>query len=199
MKLTKGQLGTDPVRALNHWIDEAVSAGGDEAMTFTLATVDDTGAPDARVVIIRTSDDDGLTFYSDTRSAKGAQLSAEPRAALVRYWPALKRQVRVRGKVEVLPSSDIDAAFVSRERRSQLGYWSNEQSAAIADRAALERQLDEVIARFEGQDVPRPEHWVVYRIRPEYIEFWQSGERHLHDRIAFTLRDGSWQSERLQP
>lgn len=199
MRLSRAQLGIDPVRALNSWIDDAreTSTGGE--LAFTLATVDETGAPDARLVVVRTNDERGLTFYNDTRSPKGHHLVAEPRAALVAYWAAPARQVRVRGKVHILPAAESDAAFSTRPRRSQIGYWSSEQSEMIADRAALERRLDEVIVRFEGQEVPRPEHWVVYRLRPEYIEFWQSGERHLHDRIAYTLVDERWHAERLQP
>lgn len=199
LTLSREHLGNDPLRMLNAWLDDARAAQPGEELTFTLATVDDTGAPDARLVVIRTSDERGLTFYNDTRSPKGRQLASEPRAALVAYWPALSRQVRVRGEVSVLSSADSDAAFSTRERRSQLGYWSNEQSVAIADRAALERQLDDTIARFEGRQIPRPAHWAVYRLVPESIEFWQRGERHLHDRIACSLVDGAWHAERLQP
>lgn len=199
MSLSRAQLGTDPRLALNAWIDDARAAGLGEEPVFTLATVDEAGAPDARLIVIRTSDERGLTFYNDIRSPKGHQLADQPRAALVAYWPVLARQVRIRGKVDILPAAESDAAFSTRPRRSKIGYWSNEQSAQIADRAALEEQLDQVITRFGDQDVPRPEHWAVYRLRPEYIEFWQSGERHLHDRIAYTLVDERWSAERLQP
>jgi pyridoxamine 5'-phosphate oxidase len=199
MMLTREQLGDDPLHALTAWLADARAAQPGHELTFTLATVDETGAPDARLVVIRASDERGLTFYNDTRSPKGRQLAAEPRAALVAYWPALSRQVRVRGTVSVLSAEENDAAFSTRERRSRIGYWSNEQSVAIADRAALDRQLDDTIARFDGQDVPRPEHWAVYRLAPESIEFWQSGERHLHDRICYTLMGGAWRAERLQP
>lgn len=199
MSLSRTQLGTDPVRALNGWILDAEEAGLGAEPVFNLATVDDTGAPDARLVVVRTSDERGMTFYNDTRSPKGRHLSTEPRAALVAYWSTLARQVRVRGKVEIAPAAESETAFSSRERRSQIGYWSNEQSAIVTDRASLEHQLDETVERFEGQVVPRPAHWAVYRLRPKYIEFWQSGDRRLHDRIAYTLIDGTWQAERLQP
>lgn len=199
MSLSRAKLGIDPRLALNTWIDDGREAGSAEEPVFILATADEDGAPDARVIVIRTSDERGLTFYNDIRSPKGRQLAAQPRATLVAYWPELARQVRIRGQVDVLSAAESDAAFSTRPRRSQIGYWSNEQSAQIADRAALEEKLDQVIARFEDQEVPRPEHWAVYRFRPEYIEFWQSGERHLHDRIAYTLVDEMWSAERLQP
>lgn len=199
MNLSRAKLGTDPRLALNVWIDEARAAGLGEEPVCTLATIDETGAPDARLITIRTSDERGLTFYNDIRSPKGRQVAAQPRAALVAYWSVLARQVRIRGKVDILTAAESDAAFSMRPRRSQIGYWSNEQSAQIADRAALEEQLDQAIARFGDQNIPRPEHWAVHCLRPEYIEFWQSGERHLHDRIAYTLIDERWSAERLQP
>lgn len=199
MRLSRTQLGTDPMRALNGWILDARESGLGDEPVFTLATVDAAGAPDARLVVVRTSDVHGLTFYTDTRSPKGRHLSTEPRAALVAYWSTFARQVRLRGKASIAPESESGGAFSTRGRRSQIGYWSNEQSAIVADRASLERQLDETIERFEGEEVPRPAHWVVYRLRPEYIEFWQSGDRRLHDRIAYTLVDGTWHAERLQP
>lgn len=199
MRLSRTQLGADPIRTLNAWIRDAREAGLGDEPVFTLATVTGTGAPDARLVVVRTSDERGLTFYNDTRSPKGRQLAFEPRAAMVTYWSEFARQVRVRGKVDIASAVESDIAFATRQQRSQIGYWSNEQSAVIADRAALEQQLDETIAQFEGQEIPRPEHWVMYRFQPEYIEFWQSGARHLHDRIAYTLNDGGWRAERLQP
>lgn len=115
------------------------------------------------------------------------------------WWAALGRQVRLRGVVTILPPDESDAAFHSRERRSQIGYWVNEQSAPIRDRAGLEEKLDEVTRDFDGKELTRPEHWVVYSLRPDSIEFWQSGERHLHDRLKYQLIDEEWRVERLQP
>lgn len=199
MALSKEELGPDPVVALQRWATEARDARLGDEPVVTLATVDQAGAPDARLVVIRSIDEDGLTFYNDTRSPKGRQLAANPRAAMVAYWEALGRQVRLRGAVTILSPSASDAAFRSRERRSQLGYWANEQSAPIPDRAALEDRLDEVTRRFDTQNLTRPEHWVVYALHPESIEFWQAGARHLHDRLRYRLIGESWHVERLQP
>lgn len=200
MTLSREDLGPDPLRALRRWFDEARQAGLGEEFAVTLATVDETGAPDARPVVVRTLDDDGLTYYADTRSPKGRHVARDPRATVSHVWPQLSRHVRVKGRVEIAPEAEADAAFASRERRSQIGYWANAQSRPIADRAALEAQQDAVVARFETEALTRPPHWVVYRLRPTYVEFWQSGERHLHDRIAYTRADdGAWRAERLQP
>lgn len=199
MKLSRQSLDTDPVQTLAAWISDARRAGLGDEPVFTLATVGEDGAPDARVVVVRSHGEHGLTFYSDTQSPKGRHLEAEPRAALVAHWPQLQRQVRVRGQVHILSAAESDAAFASRPEQSKIGYWSNEQSHPIDDRASLERQLDTTIAEFAGRAIPRPEHWVVYRLEPDILEFWQSGERHLHDRISYTRTGGEWQAKRLQP
>lgn len=200
MTLSHDDLGPDPLRALQRWFVDAREQGLGEEFPFTLATVDEAGAPDARPVIVRAVDDEGLTYYADTRSPKGRHVARDPRAAMSYFWPGLKRHVRVRGHVVVAPRPESDAAFASRERRSQIGYWTSHQSRPVADRAALEAQQDATVARFEHEELTRPEHWVVYRLQPDYVEFWQSGERHLHDRIAYTRTgEGGWRAERLQP
>lgn len=199
MKLSRTQVGTDPVRALQAWSADAQAQAVGGCDEYTLATADAMGAPDARVVVIRSIAEDGLTFYSDTRSRKAEQLRDQSRAALVGFWPELSRQVRLRGSVEIAPSHISDRAYESRARRSQIGYWSNVQSAPIEGRAALERQLDETLARFGDRRPPRPVHWVVYRFIPDFIEFWQAGERHLHDRIGYTRITDGWEAQRFQP
>lgn len=199
MALTSNELGPDPIAALTQWVNFArESELGDEPVV-TLATVDQKGAPDARLVVVRSIGPEGVTFYNDTRSPKGRQLNREPRAAMVAYWEALGRQVRIRGPVTVLAPEVSDAAFKSRERRSKIGYWVNEQSAPISDRAALENKLNEMIRHFEGREPPRPDYWAVHSLHPESIEFWQKGDRHLHDRIEYSLVNGQWQTKRLQP
>lgn len=199
MALSQSELGPEPITALKRWVVEARDAGLGDEPVVTLSTVDQTGAPDARLVVVREISERGLTFYNDSRSPKGRQLAAEPRAAMVASWMALGRQVRLQGVVTPLPPSVSDAAFASRERRSQIGYWTSEQSSPIRDRAELEKKLDEATHRFEGKDLERPEYWCVYSLAPSAIEFWQSGDRHLHDRIRYTMVDADWQIERLQP
>lgn len=197
--LSENAVADSPVAQLRSWVEDARQAGAADLLEVVLATVDANGDADARVVIVREIGERGLTFYSDTRSRKGVQLRAGGRGAMVAYWPALSRQVRLRGEVELLPDGEIDAAFAARPRRSQLGYWANHQSRPVADRAALVAQLADTERRFEGREIPRPEHFAVWALRPDFVEFWQSGEQYLHDRVAYSRAGDGWEIERLQP
>lgn len=199
MTLSRSELGPDPIAALRQWVADARDSRLGDEPVVTLATIDHMGAPDARLVVVRSIGQEGITFYNDARSPKGRQLAKEPRAAMVAYWEALGRQVRVRGNVTILAPGVSDVAFHSRERRSQIGYWVNEQSAPIRDRAALEKNLDDGTRKLNDKELTRPDYWVVYSLRPEFIEFWQAGDRHLHDRIKYTLVNEDWHAERLQP
>lgn len=197
--LSKSSVAADPVVQLHSWVEDARRVGAADALEAVLATVDANGDPDARVVIVREIGEHGLTFYSDTRSRKAVQLLVGGRGAMVAYWPALGRQVRLRGAIKILPDDVIDAAFAARPRRSQIGYWANHQSSPISDRAALVAQLAKTERRFEGRALPRPEHFAVWALRPDFVEFWQSGEQHLHDRLAYVWTGDRWKIERLQP
>lgn len=201
MSLTAATLGDDPLAALRGWLEDARLAGAPLQHTFVLATVDETGAPDARVVVVRDCADGALTFHADTGSAKGRQLAAEPRATLAGHWPELGRQVRARGTVRTVSAAEADAVFAERDRQWQIGQWATETSMPIEDRDALEARLDAAGARFEGVTPPRPPTWTVYRLEPTEIEFWQAGERHLHDRILYrrTPLAPHWHPHRLQP
>ena len=200
-------LAEGPLRVVRRWLDEAIAAGLPEPTAVTLATVDADGQPDARVVLLRGLDDGGAVWFTNRRSAKGRQLALLPTAALVAFWPQLERQVRLRGPVAPLSEVASDVYFASRPRGSQLGAWSSAQSEPVADRATLERRVDEVEARFAGREVPRPPHWGGYLLTPYVVEFWQGRASRLHDRIRCTLLPGEgpthdparWQSERLQP
>ena len=200
LRLTRDQLGPDPLRALAGWLEEARDAGLGGEPVGTLGTVDEAGAPDARIVVVRAFDARGLAFHSDARSPKGRHVAHDPRASLVLHWPELTRQVRIRGEMRIAPGAESDAAFGARARAAQIGFWAHAQSEPIGALSALEEQLDRTIARFDTEPVTRPPHWVVYRLAPRFVEFWQSGERHLHDRFAYSLSDdGSWVAVRLQP
>lgn len=197
--LSEDSVAHSPLEELTAWLDDARRKGVAEHLDVALATVDEQGHPDARVVVVRDIDERGLTFLSDNRSRKGRQLASQPRAAMSAYWPALRRHVRVRGTVALLPAAVSDEVFRSRPRRSQIGYWANRQSEPIADRAALEDQLHATRRRFEDVDLEGPDHWQVYTLQPDFVEFWQSGAMHLHDRIAYTRVGAGWTIERLQP
>lgn len=198
--LRRAELAGDPIEQFGRWYQLAESEVPlPEAMT--LATVGDDGAPDARMVLLKGYGPDGFRFFTNYESAKGAQIAADPRAALVIYWREQDRQVRVRGSLERLPPAESDAYFATRARESRLGAWASPQSRPLPDRDALEAGLRETEARWEGEDdVPRPDHWGGFLLRSETIEFWQGQRARLHDRFRYTREpDGSWRIERLAP
>lgn len=197
--LDEASVDPDPLVQVQAWLDDAFGAELDDASAATLATVDASGVPDARVVLLRGVDERGVWWFTNRRSAKGEQLAASPSAAIVLHWQALERQVRLRGRVELLPDVESDAYFAARPRGAQLGAWASEQSAPVADRAELDRRADEVEARFAGREVPRPEHWGGYLLRPDVVELWQGRAARLHDRLRYLRSDDGWEITRLQP
>jgi pyridoxamine 5'-phosphate oxidase len=170
------------------------------AEAMTLATVDEEGAPDARMVLLKGFGPAGIRFFTNYRSAKARQLDGAGMAAIVIYWRELDRQVRARGPVRRLPADESDAYFATRLRDARLGAWASPQSDPIADREELDRRLAEAEGRFEGEEVPRPPHWGGYVLEPKWIEFWQGQVARLHDRFLYTREpEGGWRIERLAP
>jgi pyridoxamine 5'-phosphate oxidase len=196
--LARSDLRADPFEQFEVWFERALSEAP-LAEAMTLATVDLSGHPDARMVLLKGFGPNGFRFFTSFESAKGAQLGAMPYAALVVYWRELDRQVRARGPVERLSAEDSDAYFATRPRESQLGAWASPQSRPIRTRGELETLLDESRKRFGDSEVPRPPHWGGYVLRPETVEFWQGQVARLHDRFRYTRRDEGWQIERLGP
>lgn len=165
-----------------------------------LATVDDRGAPDARMVLLRGHGPDGFRFFTNYESNKAAQLDGQGVAAITIFWRELDRQVRARGAVERLSPEDSDAYYASRPPLHRLGAWASPQSQPIGSRDELEARLTEVEQRFEGvEDVPRPENWGGYLLVPETIEFWQGRIGRLHDRFVYTRDGAGWEVQRLGP
>ena len=191
---------TDPVEALQSWIDEAYArnAAG-EANAMTLASVDAEGAPSARVVLLRGLDARGLVFFTSYFSRKGRDFEKNPRVAAVFYWPELSRQARVEGVVSTLSEDESDAYFAARPRGHQLSAWASEQSEPIESRETLDERLAHFDERFEGDEVPRPHSWGGYLIVPSRFEFWQGRPNRMHDRLVFAREGRAWRRNRLQP
>jgi len=189
----------DPIELFAKWLAEAVKAEPNDANAMTLATVDDEGMPDARMVLLKGVDAAGFTFFTNFESAKGRELLKHPKAALVFHWKSLRRQVRVRGDVAPVTEAEADAYFASRARSSQLGAWASDQSRELPDRLAFERRLAEMGLKFGLGAVSRPPHWSGFRLTPRSLEFWRDRPFRLHERLAFGRVDAGWTVRRLYP
>ena len=189
---------TDPIALFDDWLAEARAAEVNDPEAMALATVVD-DRPSVRMVLLKGHGPEGFVFYTNEESAKGKQLGANPRAALLFHWKTLRRQVRIEGTVGRVPGVQADAYFASRGRDSQLGAWASDQSRPLDNRATFERRFEEVKQRFEGQDVPRPAHWGGYLVVPSRIEFWTDRPHRLHERRLFTRSNEGWTEGLLYP
>ena len=200
--LHERDVSSDPFAQFDRWFHEAVTAGVAEVNACTLATATRDGDPDARIVLLKGYDARGFTFFTNYESHKGAELLANPRAALVFFWHELERQVRIRGDVSKISREESDAYFHSRPRGSQLGAWASRQSAIIAGREVIEGELAEITARFGDGPIPLPPFWGGYRVVPASIELWQGRPSRLHDRLQYTRNaddPATWALARLSP
>ncbi|PZQ17104.1 MAG: pyridoxamine 5'-phosphate oxidase [Ancylobacter novellus] len=191
----------DPFAVFEAWLAEAGGTEPNDPNAMALATVDGDGLPDVRVVLLNGFDRRGFAFFTNRGSAKGRELTAQPKAAAVFHWKSLRRQVRVRGPVEEVSPEEADAYYASRPRLSRIGSWASIQSQPLASRAELEQAVARREAEFEGLEPPRPHWWTGWRIVPASIEFWVDMPYRLHDRAVFT-RDGAdapWIRTRLYP
>ena len=190
---------TDPIAMFGEWLEAALQREPNDANAMTLATVDEAGRPDARMVLLKGVDERGFTFFTNFESANGRQLEAHPAAALVFHWKSLRRQVRVRGAVSEVSAAEADAYWATRARSAQIGAWASDQSRALPDRLAFERRIAEMGLRFGLGPVPRPPHWSGFRLAPEAIEFWRDRPFRLHERLVFERAAGAWTTRRLFP
>jgi pyridoxamine 5'-phosphate oxidase len=193
------EAATDPFEQFDRWFKEAAASGAilPEAMSLSTTTVD--GHPSSRMVLLKEVDRRGFVFYTNYESRKSEDLAANPFAALLFWWGALERQVRIEGAVEPVSEEESDAYFRTRPRGSQLGAWASEQSSVISSREVLEKRLAELEAEYTDREVPRPEFWGGFRVLPTEIEFWQGRANRLHDRLLYRREENRWVMERLAP
>jgi len=196
--LSERDVDRDPVTQFEKWFDQAVHAGMIEPNAMTLATSTRDGHPSARIVLLKAVNADGFVFFTDYRSRKGAELSENPHVSLCFWWDALQRQVRVTGTVAKISADESAAYFKTRPHGSRIGAWASTQSAPLASREVLEREVDKWMLE-HPVDVPLPPHWGGYRVTPVEFEFWQGRPSRLHDRIVYKREGDQWKIGRLSP
>ena len=190
----------EPFRLFAAWMDEAMQSEPNDPNGLALATVDADGMPNVRMVLLKGFDEQGFVFYTNFESAKGKEILGSMKAAMCFHWKSLRRQVRVRGPVEVVSDVEADTYYATRPRGSRIGAWASKQSRPLESRFALEKAVAEYTLKFAVGEIPRPEHWSGFRLVPKTIEFWQDRPFRLHDRLVFNRADGSgWGKTRLYP
>jgi pyridoxamine 5'-phosphate oxidase len=200
-ELTEQQAGDDPIALFRRWFAEAKDANAGEwyeTNAMTLATVDESGTPDARIVLLKSIEDEGVVFYTNYTSAKAKQIEGQPTVALVFHWAWLERQVRIVGRASKIDRKTSEQYFATRPRGSQLGAWVSEQSEPTT-REALAERLAELEKQFDGRDVPCPPQWGGYFVEAKRFEFWQGRPNRLHDRLVYEKGEGGWTRVRLSP
>ncbi len=191
----------DPFDLFAQWFEDAKASEPNDPDAMALATVDADGLPDVRMVLLKEASPRGFVFYTNAESAKGRELAAAMKAAVVMHWKSLRRQVRLRGAVEPVSEAEADAYFASRARDSRIGAWASQQSRPLESRFALEKAVAKYALKYAVGEIPRPSYWTGYRIVPTQIEFWSDGAFRLHDRVVFRRTDAAapWTRERLYP
>ena len=190
---------TDPYTQFGHWWLEAVESKIEEVNAMTLATASADGFPSARIVLLKGYDKNGFVFFTNYNSQKGQDIAANPKACLLFFWKELERQVRIDGSIEKVSAEDSEIYFKSRPVGSRIGAWCSPQSSVIADRSILDKNVAHYTNKFNAQEVPRPDHWGGYIVKPTSIEFWQGRSSRLHDRLRYTAKPEGWKLERLAP
>jgi pyridoxamine 5'-phosphate oxidase len=191
----------EPFQLFADWLKEAEASEINDPNAVALATVDEDGLPNVRMVLLKGFDQDGFVFYTNFESQKGREVLGQKKAAMCFHWKTLRRQVRLRGPVEVVSNEEADAYFQTRARGSRIGAWASKQSRPLESRFALEKAVAEYTARYAIGEIPRPAHWSGFRIRPLSIEFWKDQKFRLHDRIEFRRSEpqGGWDKVRMYP
>lgn len=190
---------SDPFAQFDLWYSERLASGVSYPDSFSLGTAGSAGAVSVRTVLLKEYGPEGFVFFTNYESRKGSQLSQNPFAAMLFYWPESERQVRIEGRTSRVSEDDSIAYFRSRPRESQIGAWASNQSRVIPGRSFLEKRFSEYEEKFRGKDIPRPPYWGGYRIVPLWFEFWQEGKHRLHQRTVYRLEKGIWITEILAP
>ena len=200
--LKKGdQTEENPIALFNDWLSQAEKSEVNDPSAMSLASVDSDGMPNVRMVLMRRYDERGFCFFTNFESQKGEELLAHPKASGMFHWKSLRKQVRIRGEVEVVSDEEADEYFYSRPRGSRIGAHASKQSRPLESRFALEKAVAKFTAKFGTGTIERPEHWSGFRIKPLSIEFWSDGKFRLHDRIRFDREsvEDAWETVRLYP
>lgn len=197
--LDESVIARDAIDQFTTWWNEAIDSQIEEANVMTLATASTTGIPDARIVLMKSYDENGFVFFTNYNSHKGDELAENPRATLVFFWRELQRQVRISGSVEKVSAADSDEYYYSRPEGSRIGAWASPQSKVIPSRDVLDSKIETLTADFAGKTIPRPDFWGGYIVKPETMEFWQGRSSRLHDRIKYSRLENNWKIERLAP
>ena len=192
-------LCSDPIQQFKTWFDHALNSKVTEANAMVLSTVSSEGLPSGRVLLLKNVEDSGFTFFTNYSSSKAKDLEANPKASMTFFWPELEQQIRISGTIEKLDSTISDTYFYSRPRASQISALASNQSARLENRDKLMREVERIEKLYENKEIPRPENWGGYMLKPVSVEFWQGRASRLHDRFLYELIDGEWQISRLAP
>ena len=191
----------DPFALFEEWSAAAAASEPNDPNAMAVSSVDADGMPDVRMVLLKGADRRGFVFYTNFESAKGREIGTSMKAAALFHWKSLRRQIRIRGSVEVVSEAEADGYYASRARQSRLGAWASRQSRPLESRTVLEGAVADYDAKFPGEEIPRPPQWSGFRIRPLQVEFWADGPYRLHDRVLFARQrlDDGWSRNRLYP
>jgi len=199
-ELVESKAPANPWVLFDRWFKAALKAQVLDVNALAVASVDRSGKPSNRIVLLKGFDDQGFVFFTNYESRKGQELRQKPFACLLFFWPQLSRQIRIDGKVTQVSAAESDAYFKTRPRGSQLGAWASPQSQVVPDRDFLERRMRSLEEQFAGKTIPRPPHWGGFRLLPKTFEFWQGQPNRLHDRLQYQQKGkGGWKLSRLAP
>ena len=198
-EMRRSDMASDPIVQFEQWFEEALKAEVHEPNALVLSTIGLDGSPASRTVLMKFFDQRGMVIYTNYESAKGQEIAANPHAAMLFPWWQVERQVRIEGEIERVSREESEEYFSSRPRGSQIGAWASEQSAVIKSRQILTDRTAELEQKFAGVDVPTPDFWGGYRIKPQRIEFWQGGKGRVHDRFLYEKSESVWKIDRLAP